>query len=359
MRRPPLMAIGAVLLGAAIGLGSAAVLTRQGLLPRSPLATPVTYRNPVIGTDFADPTVLHASDGWYYAYSTEQLTVARMANIQAARSRDLVHWELLPDVLPRKPAWAHARRDFWAPGAIEAAGRFYLYFAALQDSGAGMCLGVATGSRPQGPFQPVDRPLRCGDDFVNIDPMPFDDPVSGRRLLYWGSNGSPILAQELAPDRVSFLPGSRPVEVMPPDTTAPYEHLVEAPWVVYRQGTYYLFYSGDNCCADDPAYAVMVARSSSPLGPFEKRADALKTWGASVILRAQGPWIAPGHNSVVRDAAGQDWIVYHAVNDADRLQPAVHALKRPMLIDRIVWRDGWPTISGEGPSAGTVVAPAR
>ena len=32
------------------------------------------YTNPVIRWDFADPTVLKADDGWYYAYSTENLT---------------------------------------------------------------------------------------------------------------------------------------------------------------------------------------------------------------------------------------------------------------------------------------------
>ena len=61
------------------------------------------YTNPVIRWDFADPSVLKANDGWYYAYSTENLTIERLAYIQAARSRDLVNWELLPDAMPEKP----------------------------------------------------------------------------------------------------------------------------------------------------------------------------------------------------------------------------------------------------------------
>lgn len=343
--------------GALLGAALVVTLGQAHLLPRSPLAPMPTYRNPVIRTDFADPAVIHASDGWYYAYSTEQLTIVRMANIQAARSRDLVHWELLPDVLPQKPSWAATRRDFWAPGAIEADGRTYLYFAAAPDSGDGMCLGVAVASQPRGPFEPVGAPLRCGDDFVNIDPMPFDDPVSGKRFLYWGSDGSPILAQELAADRTHFAAGSRVIEVMPPDTLAPYEHLVEAPWVVYRDASYYLFYSGDNCCADDPAYAVMVARSTSPTGPFQKRGDVLNEWGGSVILHFTDDWSAPGHNAIVRDGGGQDWIVYHAIRPTDIYQPGVHAVKRPMLIDRLGWRDGWPYVAHETPSATDQVAP--
>jgi beta-xylosidase len=61
------------------------------------------YTNPVIRWDFADPSVLKADDGWYYAYSSENLTIERLAYIQAARSRDLVNWELLPDAMPERP----------------------------------------------------------------------------------------------------------------------------------------------------------------------------------------------------------------------------------------------------------------
>ena len=46
------------------------------------------------------------------------------------------------------------------------------------------------------------------DGFVNIDPMSFDDPATGKRLLYWGSGFGPIKVRELAPDRISFAPGS-------------------------------------------------------------------------------------------------------------------------------------------------------
>jgi arabinan endo-1,5-alpha-L-arabinosidase len=37
--------------------------------------------------------------------------------------------------------------------------------------------------------------------FEYIDPMVFDDPVSGKRLLYWGS-GSSRSVQELGADVV-------------------------------------------------------------------------------------------------------------------------------------------------------------
>jgi arabinan endo-1,5-alpha-L-arabinosidase len=220
------------------------------------------YTNPVIRWDFADPSVLKADDGWYYAYSTENLTVERLAYIQAAHSRDLVNWELLPDAMPEKPEWANTTRDFWAPGVIEVDGRYYMYFSGIHDKRDSMCLGVATSDSPGGPFVPEEDPLRCGDGFENIDPMPFDDPQTGKSLLYWGSDGAPIRVQPLARDRLKFARGSSAKALVYPDVIQPYERLVEGAFVVYRDGYYYLFYSGDNCCSPAPSY-----RAERRLGP--------------------------------------------------------------------------------------------
>ena len=40
-----------------------------------------------------------------------------------------------------------------------------------------------------------------------------------------------------------------------------YQRLVEGAWVHRRDGWYYLFYSGDNCCGPNAHYATLVARS--------------------------------------------------------------------------------------------------
>jgi arabinan endo-1,5-alpha-L-arabinosidase len=261
-----------------------------------------------------------------------------------------VDWELLPDAMPEKPEWSDTTRDFWAPGVIQADGRYYMYLSGIRDGTEGMCLGVAISEVPAGPFDPEDEPLRCGDGFVNIDPMPFDDPKTGKRLLYWGSDSSPILAQELAEDRVSYAPGSSPKELIYPSGLQQYEHLIEGAFVVYRAPYYYLFYSGDNCCVAPMNYAVMVARSRSAMGPFEKKADATGEFGGSVILQQNDRWEGTGHNSVVRDEAGRDWIYYHAIDPDDRYNPGTEAPKRPMLIDPIVYRSGWPEIAEPSPS---------
>jgi arabinan endo-1,5-alpha-L-arabinosidase len=323
-------------------------------------APAATYSNPVLDADFPDPAVLRAPDGFYYAYATQTTRAGTSLNIQVARSRDLVSWQHLGDALPAKPSWAARTQDFWAPDVAFHGGRYYLYYsakpdAALTDESRGLCLAVATAARPEGPFTDIGRPLQCGPGFVNIDPFAYDDPATGRRLLYWGSGFGPIKVQELAEDRISFAPGSRPVDLVgvdPTDDPANYRRLVEGAWVIRRGDHYYLFFSGDNCCGPNIHYAALVARSRSATGPFEVMPER-----RGVILERNARWIGPGHNSVVRDSAGSDWIVYHAVDSRQpRTLPTDEVnTRRVMLIDRLVWESGWPRVAG--PSEGAQPAP--
>ena len=302
---------------------------------------------PAIDADFPDPAVLRANDGWYYAYATQGQRDGRMHNIQVARSRDLARWDQIGDGLPVKPVWASQTQDFWAPHVIADGGRYLLYYsakpdAALTDPKRGLCLAVAAAVRPEGPFTDMGRPLICGDGFVDIDPMAYEDPASGKRLLYWGSGFLPIKVQELAPGGMSFAKDSAPidlVEVVQAADPTNYRRLVEGAWVVRRNGWYYLFFSGDNCCGAKAHYAVMVARSRSATGPFE-----VKPENGGVILEADGDWIAPGHNSVIVDADGAWRILYHAV---DARRPRTKSAddinsRRVMLVGKLDWRNGWP-----------------
>lgn len=313
--------------------------------PRTAASAEAQYENPVLAEDFPDPAVLRAPDGFYYAYATQTNREGRSINIQVARSRDLVRWSHLGDALPVKPGWASETQDFWAPHVVRDGGTYYMYYSGkpnVTDETHGLCLAVATASRPEGPFTDTGRPLQCGPGFVNIDPMAFDDPRTGRRLLYWGSGFGPIKVRELAADRISFAPGSRAIDLVgtvAADEPGNYRRLVEGAWVVWRAPYYYLFFSGDNCCGPNIHYAAMVARSRSASGPFEVMPER-----GGVILERDARWIGPGHNSIVRDEAGTDWIVYHAVDvRRPRTRPTDEInTRRVMLIDRLVWENGWP-----------------
>ncbi|MFD3002388.1 glycoside hydrolase family 43 protein [Pontibacter toksunensis] len=312
------------------------------------------YTNPVYAADFADPTVIRAADGYYYVYGTNTEVKGETVNIQVARSKDMVTWEHVGDALPEKPVWAG--KDFWAPHVLYDAinQMYYLYYSGESRSETeGKCLAVATSKSPSGPFADKGEPLLCGESFESIDPMAYDESATGKKLLYWGSAHLPIKVQELTEDRLSFKPGTKPTEVVQAihnNDPANYQNLVEGAWVRFRDGYYYLFYSGDNCCGDKAHYAVMVTRSKNATGPFKTLAEATGREN-SLILERNEQWIARGYNSIVTDDAGQDWIIYHAI-DANKLNKG-----RVMLMDKIIYRDGWPQIETGTPSVSAQQAP--
>ena len=76
---------------------------------------------------------------------------------------------------------------------------------------------------------------------------------------------------------------------------------------------------------------------------------------SSTVLARSPRWHAPGHNSILTDAAGQDWMFYHAIDPAKPKNG--ESDRRVMLMDRVTYRNGWPVISGGVPSAAARPAP--
>ncbi|OXA76701.1 arabinan endo-1,5-alpha-L-arabinosidase [Flavobacterium aquidurense] len=312
-----------------------------------------TFVNPVYNKDFADPTVIKAADGYYYAYGTNTVLDGKNIHIQVLKSKNLVDWIFIGDALPTKPKWAD--KDFWAPHVLYDAKlkTYFLYYSGESDSKEGKCLGVATSKLPSGPFIDKGEPLLCGNGFINIDPMAFDDPKTGKKLLYWGSGFEALKVRELSEDRLSFKTASsvkKLVNQIINNDPSNYQNLVEGSWVTFHDGFYYLYYSGDNCCGEKAHYAVMVARSKNAEGPFETLAEAEKT-SNSVILNKNDQWIAPGHNSVVTDEKGQEWMVYHAIDSKNPNGGRI------VLIDKISYKNGWPIVNSGTPSSTNMLKP--
>ena len=66
--------------------------------------------------------------------------------------------------------------------------------------------------------------------------------------------------RELRADGLGFASGSSPVQILVNDPATWEGGVVEAPWLVKRDGTYYLFYSGN---VYDHRYRTGVARIPS------------------------------------------------------------------------------------------------
>ncbi|HWJ30332.1 MAG TPA: glycoside hydrolase family 43 protein [Flavisolibacter sp.] len=303
--------------------------------------------NPVLDNDFPDPTVIKVGNR-YYAYATQGRVNGKMLNIQVASSPDLQHWEIEGDALPQKPKWANT--NFWAPHVLYDKGlkKYVMFYSGESIAGdMGKCLGVAFSDKPQGPFIDKGTPLLCGQGFVNIDPMALIDPQTGKKILYWGSGFQPIKVQEMADDWSGFKAGSIAKAVVFPGSEKKYTSLIEGAWVDIHDGQYYLYYSGDNCCGDKANYAVMVARSDHWFGPFQRYGEATGS-GSSVILEKDSTWLAPGHNSIIKDDNGKIYIAYHAIKRSNRkLEKAIEGDRddrRVMCIRPLEYKNGWPVI---------------
>jgi xylan 1,4-beta-xylosidase len=227
------------------------------------------YANPVAAGDYPDPSVIRVGRD-YWATST---TSEWGPPFTILHSRDLVNWRQVGTVFDERPAWAVG--SFWASEIAEDRGRFYIYYSARKPNGGPLCVAVATAPRPQGPY--TDRgPLVC-QEVGSIDGFHVRDE-RGRRYLLWKEDGNsvsrptPIWAQRLTEDGTRLVGERRELlrntERWEKHPTLPYGDLIEGPSIVRRGGWFYMFYSGNFCCARECDYMVGVARARKLLGPW-------------------------------------------------------------------------------------------
>lgn len=161
--------------------------------------------------------------------------------------------------------------------------------------------------------------------------------------MAWGSAFQPIRIRELRPDMAGFAGQSKAVALVQAGADKPYGRLIEGAWIDYDHGFYYLYYSGDNCCGIKAHYAVMVARAKKITGPYT-RLGSVAANKSSVILEQDSFFVAPGHNAVFGDGAGNKWIAYHAIPREDFKKGSYH---RFMYLNRLVYKNGWPVVIKE------------
>ena len=280
--------------------------------------------------DFPDPDVIDVA-GTYYAYGTNSAS----GNIQVIDSTNLSSWTVIGNALPSVPSWA-VPGDTWAPGVIQVGGRFLLYYAVATTTTE--CISVAVATQPQGPFNDDSRgPIVCQPALGgSIDPSPY---VSGSGQLYltWKTNGgggapATIWAQPVDPSGTAMASGSSPVSILVPTQFWEGE-VVEGPDMWDDNGTYFLFYSGNNWETAD--YAEGVAECSGPLGPCTKGLPG-------PILGNTSQFSGPGGGSVFTNAQGQPFIAFHG------WQPNAVGPPDPRLlfIRPLVFHNGYP-VAGE------------
>jgi len=309
-----------------------------------------TFTNPVIAPVAADPSVIRAPDGSWYLYATQDRWDDGVEHyLPMFRSSDLVAWEFIGDVFTFPPRWKQ-QGFLWAPDISVVDGVYHLYYSYSTWGDPNPCIGLATAPAPEGPWEDHGRPVFCSDDIGvrnSIDPY-HHVAEDGARTLIWGSfNG--IHAVALSADGTE--PVGEPVRLA--------DSRFEAAYVHERDGFYYLFLSSGSCCEGaSSTYTTWVGRSEALLGPYvDDRGSDLRYGGGRVVLYQNESWVGPGHNTVVTDDAGTDWIVYHAIKPGNAVLRS-GATRRPVLMDKVEWRDGWPVVNDDtGPSSEAQAVP--
>ena len=247
-----------------------------------------TSGNPALQGYQADPDFDYFN-GRYYLYPTGG------ERFRAFSSADMTNWRDEGVIFDLGPQSNWSSYNGWAPEMVYRNGQYYFYYTAETK------IGVATGPSPTGPFTDLGRPLIESDPYTVdiIDPMVFIDDDGQAYMYYGGSNGSRMVIRRLNSNMTSF--NGDPILATP-------QNYVEAPFMLKRNGTYYLMYSSGGWY--DGSYNVQYSTSNSPTGPWSYR---------GTILSSSGPLTGPGHHAVLRRPGCYDeyYVAYHRYENND------------------------------------------
>jgi len=315
------------------------------------------YHNPVFEPILADPTVVKADDGWFYAYGTQDnWGDGNPAHLVAiVRSKNLVNWTYVKDAFLTKPSWKE-KGGIWAPDVVRVNGKYYMYYAFSTWGDPNPGIGLAIADSPSGPFTDQGKLLLSQEVNVpnSIDPFYIED--QGKKYLFWGSFSDAATqgtyGVALSNDGKSIPDLAKKIKVAAGD--------FEAVMIHKKDGFYYFLGSKESCCEGAKSkYNVRVGRSKNLFGPYlDKEGKDLRERGVGTVLVQRTEKIAgPGHNSrLITDSKGNDWMLYHAM-DVNNPTVSTGANRRFLMLDKVSWKDGWPEILNAEPSMDEQEAP--
>lgn len=281
-------------------------------------AAPRTYSNPILPGDWSDPGLIQVGEYFY----TVRSSFGWQPGLPIARSRDLLHWELIGYGFQSHPKLdpGDTRHGIWGVdiGWNPNTGQFLIY-APTRDGE----LFVYYADEPEGPYA-VKSLGQLG-----IDPGFFADE-DGR--LYLLTNRA--LIHELEPDGLSI---KRPVFQV---DRSPYK-LFEGPDIFKRGEYYYLLFSDGGTLPHEPS-TISVLRAKSLEGPWKTDPGNPVMFSTDNGARFEGP----AHGTLIETAPGEWYVAYHAH------ETAYYTLGRQFLMEPVTWTDDgwWRPVGGKVPS---------
>ncbi len=322
--------------------------------------TETEYSNPVYTPVFADPCIIEY-EGKYYAYATEDYGEWKPSDdplqnesnqkcVPILESEDLVHWYFKNAAFTsrQKPTWGTIGANVWAPDVVRIGDTFVMYYALSTWGDPDPGIGIATAEHPLGPWTDQGKLFTSTEIGVenSIDPAVFR-AQDGSYYMIWGSFRG-LFGVQLTDDGLALeggLQAARENKVLVAGIVGPWNgSTYEAPYIVYKDGYYYMFVSSGTCCdGHSSTYHVRVARSTQPLGPYydDQGRDMLAGDRGAVVVKGDENFVGVGHNSVIRDDAGDWYIVYHGF-DTSEYETYGNSNRRSLLIDKLDWSGDFP-----------------
>ena len=296
----------------------------------------ITYRNPVIAGDFADPSVIRVGDIYYAVGTSSEWGPA----YPIYSSKNLVDWEYVGPVFAELPEWTMG--SYWAPELFFRNGTFFVYYTARRKSDKQSFIGVASTKDLKKGF--TDHGLIIEWTKEAIDAFVVED--KGKLFITWKAygldkdRGIEILGAELSPDGLKVV--GKEFTLIKADPTGWESGGAEGQAIFKRGNFWYMLYSGNACCGDKCDYQVGLARAEKLQGPWTK-------YTGNPALFGDDTWKCPGHGTVVVTPDNRYFYLHHAYNGVDFTFAG-----RQGILSELVWDEAskWPAFRyGKTPPA--------
>jgi arabinan endo-1,5-alpha-L-arabinosidase len=326
------------------------------------------YTNPVYAPVFADPCVIR-HEGVYYAYATEDYgewkkdddplnNVSNTQCVPILSSLDLVTWRFEGAAFKglTRPSWGAPGGFVWAPDVVKLGEKFVMYYSISVWGDENPGIGVAVADHPAGPWTDRGKLFTSQEIGVDnsIDPAVFLGQ-DGRLYMIWGSFRG-LFGVELTADGTGLKNG---LEYAGDNKTLVAGiiggwngNTYEAPYVLYKDGYYYLFVSSGTCCNGfNSTYHVRVGRSKDPLGPYADHDgnDMRAANRGFLVVDKSDDFVGVGHNAVIGDDGGGYFMLYHGLDKSKPIPGyGQNQNARALLIDKLEFNAaGWPEVKGK------------
>ncbi|KAA0994169.1 family 43 glycosylhydrolase [Dyadobacter sp. UC 10] len=307
----------------------------------------ITYRNPVIAGDFADPSVIRVGDTYYAAGTSSEWGPA----YPIYTSKNLVDWEYVGPVFNELPKWTMG--SYWAPELFFRNGTFYVYYTARRKSDKKSFIGVASTKDLKKGFKDHGVIIEWTNEAIDAFIVEDKDQL----FITWKAygldkdRGIEILGAELSADGLKMT--GKEFTMIKADPGG-WENGGAEGQAIFKRGNYwYMLYSGNACCGENCDYQVGFARAENLKGPWTK-------YRGNPVLFGDDTWKCPGHGTVVVTADKRYFYLHHAYSGM-----GFTFTGRQGVLSELIWDETskWPSFrygkttpaQAEAPSGATML----